>query len=400
MTTIDVSSVANRLMSSRFADLAEHRRYFPVPTNMKRLIDVIEDSDLTGKGGASFPTASKLRAVLKANGTPIVVVNGSEGEPVSGKDAFLLQSSPHLVLDGAMYAAAAIRAKRIIVCIKENDGLSLQSVTTAIAERKRAGEANPFDVELVPDRFISGEASALVNWINSRNPRPLPKTRRIWEGGVRGRPTLVDNVETLAHITLIANHGANWYRSGASRLLSVAGDVHSPGIYEAPYGSGLDALLDVAGARLQHARAVLVGGYFGSWLTIDEGRQRVVDDTLGCGVVLVLPKAACGVRETARVLKWMAGESAQQCGMCVNGLASIAEMTSRVYFGTANDESISWLVRWANQLDGRGACGLPTGAVTFLRSALHVFESDFENHRKGQPCTMSERPFLPLGARR
>ena len=175
------------------------------------LMDDVEASGLLGRGGAGFPAATKLRAVAGRRRT-ILLANGAEGEPASGKDACLLAYSPHLVLDGVSAAAAAIKADMAIVAVKENRPDALAAVEAAIAERSRVDRLQPV-VVAVPADYVAGEESALVNFMNTGLALPTFTPPRPFERGVRGRPTLIQNVETLAHLALIARHGAAWYRA-------------------------------------------------------------------------------------------------------------------------------------------------------------------------------------------
>ena len=168
-------------------------------------------SGLTGRGGASFPTARKLRAVAAGRDAPVVIANGTEGEPASAKDKVLLAREPHLVLDGAVLAAHLVGARQAFVVVHE---AVREIVDRAAAERKRARrDGIRLKVMTGADRFVGGEASALVNWVGNGIPLPTATPPRVFEHGLDGRPTLVQNVETLAHLALIGRYGAQWFRS-------------------------------------------------------------------------------------------------------------------------------------------------------------------------------------------
>ena len=185
-----------------------------------RLLEQLEASGLVGHGGAWFPVAAKWRAVVGASRRrPVVVANGAEGEPASRKDTLLLARAPHLVLDGLALAASTLRAQQAIVYVPAS---SIPTVEVALAER-RASRLDPIAIELAesPDTFISGQESAVVNALAGRRgavPSFVGLTT-IRERGVGGRPTLVQNVETLAHVALLARFGADWFRGVGTRLL-------------------------------------------------------------------------------------------------------------------------------------------------------------------------------------
>ena len=167
-------------------------------------------SGLTGRGGASFPTARKLRAVAAGRDAPVVIANGTEGAG-ERQDKVLLAREPHLVLDGAVLAAHLVGARQVFVVVHE---AVREIVDRAAAERRRAHrDGIRVKVMTGADRFVGGEASALVNWVGNGVPLPTATPPRIFEHGLDGRPTLVQNVETLAHLALIGRYGAEWFRS-------------------------------------------------------------------------------------------------------------------------------------------------------------------------------------------
>jgi NADH:ubiquinone oxidoreductase subunit F (NADH-binding) len=400
-----VSIVLPRLLASAGAHgqampLGRHRLLHAAPPMPGRprddLIAVVERSGLRGRGGASFPTATKLRAVRDGRQRPVVVVNGAEGEPASGKDKLLLTTAPHLVLDGALLAAAAVGAREVVVCVDQAATAALGAVRRALEERGRAERVPPVRLAALPSRYVAGEETALVHWLNGGPAAPTRTPPRPYQRGVDGRPTLIDNVETLAHLAQIVTFGPSWFRQlgtpdePGSLLVTVSGAVARPGVYEVAIGSPLGELVRTAGGR-QPATPVLVGGYFGSWLgagdaisaRLSNQSLRPFGAALGCGAVVVLDEDACGVGETARVLAWLAGQSAGQCGPCVYGLAAIATATGRLRDGHGGAEAIALLRRWAGQIEGRGACRLPDGAVRLLRSALDVFDDDVRLHLRG-----------------
>jgi NADH:ubiquinone oxidoreductase subunit F (NADH-binding) len=252
-----------------------------------------------------------------------------------------------------------------------------------------------------------------VHWINGGDAKPTTTPPRPYQRGVRGRPTLVNNAETLAHVAMIAQFGPDWFRTmgtasePGTALTTVAGVVAKPSVYEIPMGLPLAELLRAAGAP-DAIGGVLVGGYFGSWLSPDLASNvrlcnealRPLDAGFGCGVVDVLPAGGCGVVESARVLSWMAAETAGQCGPCVNGLHAIATTFNELARGSGRTDDIALLERWATQIEGRGACRFPDGAIRFLRSALALFGSDLAQHARRHPCADARRPpVLPIPRR-
>lgn len=343
---------------------------------------------LHGRGGAGFPTARKLEAVA-AGRRPIVVANGAESEPLSGKDRVLLEAVPHLVLDGALAAARAVGARTVIVAVPADAGRARASLAEALAARP---DADGVTVAPVPRRYLAGEETALVQHLGGGPLKPRVVPPRPSERGLRRRPTLVQNVETLAHLALVARHGAAWFRAlGASTrpgsaLITLSGAVARPGVYEIETGTALGRIVDAAGGLSEPARAVLTGGYFGTWAALDAGRTAPLDATLGCGVICVLGESACPVAELSRTSSWLAAESARQCGPCLHGLGAIAAALRRIEAGGADEVAAARIAHWAGQVEGRGACHLPNGAVRFVRTGLALFADAVEDHRRHGPC--------------
>jgi NADH:ubiquinone oxidoreductase subunit F (NADH-binding) len=383
------------------------------------LIEQVELAGLRGRGGGGFPAGAKLRAVAGAGrspigGRPIVLVNAAEGEPASFKDRTLLRALPHLVLDGSELAARAIGADEIVICVCDTSTEALAGMSAALAERARHRRRDAPRAQLVtvPNRYVSGQESALVNHVNGGPALPTFTPPRPFERGVRGRPTLVGNVETLAHVALIARHGPEWFRElgvasqPGSALVTLSGSrLAYPGVYEIETGSPLSALVDAAGGVEGPLRAMLVGGYAGAFL--DGGLLRGValsDEhlapygaSLGAGVVVLLSAEACPVAELARLTRWLAAQSARQCGPCVFGLDAIASTVEQLTLEKADRSEIGQraqrrLAGLGSLVRGRGACSHPDGAARLVASALEVFADEFADHARHGPCGACARP--------
>jgi len=393
--------------------LARGHAHAPVVHRGAGLVEAVAAAGLRGRGGAAFPTAVKLRAVAAARGRRALVVNGAEGEPMSAKDRVLLDTAPHLVLDGAALAAEAIGAREVVVAVKGSALPTRESLHRALAARR---DPNRMNVRTVPDAYVAGEETALLNGLNGGPPKPSLALGRPYERGLARRPTLVCNVETIAHVAMIARYGAAWFRElgtpehPGSALVTLGGAVTRPGVYEIALGTPAAQVLASAGVPPVPLRALLVGGYYGAWLPgdataslrLDDRSLREWDASLGAGAIVALPADACPVAEVTRVIVWMAGESARQCGPCVHGLDAIAGALASLAAGTGDRAVIARLERWCGQVAGRGACHHPDGVIRFLRSALGVFAGEFEDHRRYGPCDACDRrPVLAVpGARR
>ncbi len=362
--------------------LAEHvRRLGALPAAGRDFIDVLDRARLTGRGGAGFPVAAKWRAVAaRSRGGAVVVVNGAEGEPQSKKDRLLMAGRPHLILDGAFTAARVLRAHRVVLYIGEEHHAARAAMLQALGERT---ERHTVSMVAAPSRYVSGESSAAVHLLNEAVATPTTSPPSPHEQGVQGRATLVQNVETLAHVALAAR-GV----TPRTHLVTLAGGVSRPGVLEVDDGTTVAQAVEWAGGATAPARAVLLGGYFGSWvdahrawdLPIDGAALREKGLSLGCGVIGLLPGTRCGVCETAGIMHYLAGESSAQCGPCFYGLRALSDACSRIAHHGANEDDLARLRRWAVDVKGRGACKHPDGAVQFLQSALVTFDREFATH--------------------
>ena len=372
-----------------------HREFGELPSVGPELISMLDDAGLRGRGGAGYPTGRKMAAITGRK--PVVVGNGTESEPLSRKDVELMTRAPHLILDGLIAAANAISADRVYLCLHVD---AMPAVTEALRERRAVGD-DLHGIQLVEAAtgFVAGEESAAVRKIEGGPGLPRHRIVRTAVSGVRGRPTLVNNVETLAHIGLIARFGSEWFRSVGERddpgtmLITVSGAVSRPGVVEVPTGTLLtDILEQAAAADPREVQAVLVGGYHGSWLSPGEFTDlRLSRPALkpfgaspGAGVIHSLNLTECGLIRTAEITEYLSGQSANQCGPCSNGLPRLAELVSELAHGRVNDHLIEETERLTGLVDGRGACRHPDGTARMVRSALSVFAGEIERHRRNR----------------
>ena len=389
----------------------------PVPYRGRAgvLIGEVRAAGLTGRGGAAFPVHRKLEAVASARaGRAIVVGNAAEGEPASHKDEALLFLAPHLILDGLQLAAEAVGAGRAVLYVR-GDLRARTRLGDYLPERDAYGlDRVPVEVVWSPKRFLAGEESALASRVSGGPALPRFTPPRVFERGVDGRPTLVQNVETLAHLALIARYGPGWFRAlgtpdePGSMLCTLRQASGSVDVAEAAIGTPLATLLDLSAVQGNGAptSAVLVGGYHGAWLpaaqaaglTLSNAQLRPAGAFTGAGVLAALPADRCGVLESARVARYLALESAGQCGPCLNGLPSIAAAMAELADSRPHPRVLDDLSRWAGLVEGRGACHHPDGTVRFLRSALRVFGPEIRLHQQGRCSAATSRPFLPVPA--
>lgn len=401
--------------------LTEHLRTFgPMPRIDARsgsapgsLVDEVERAGLRGRGGGWFPTHLKLRAVVESSASrgrlsrtrqPIVIGNGMEGEPASSKDVVLLTSSPHLVLDGIEAAARTIGATEAFITVHRGSS-AIPALERAIAERPDT--ELPITLDTPPARYVASEESALSHWIGDGVAQPVYPDRP-FQKGAGGRPTLVQNVETLAHLGLIARHGGDWFAAvGApsapgTTLVSIGGAVRHPGVLEVPTGTTVAQLLERAGGATSTIRGFLTGGYGGGWVAAegfaetpwDPDAMRSAGAVIGASILWAVGEEVCPLDELDRVVHWMAGESAGQCGPCVFGLPALSEDVHSLASRAVDPGRDARLQRHLTLVTGRGGCKHPDGVARLVATGLDAFAEEVTQHSMGR-CTAA----AGLGAR-
>lgn len=359
-------------------DLAAHVRSFPQPAaTTPVLLADIETIGLTGRGGGHFPVAKKL-APLVTGGVDAVVINGSEGELLSAKDAALLQLRPHVVLDGAQALARAVRARRIVVWLHDGADASLASVRAALEERD-ASSAHTHEcvvqILLGPARYLTGEASSVIAGVRGEPvlPKFISDPAKPW---IDGEPVLVHNVETHARIGALSHVGAHGYETTSLVTLSVGSERR---VVEVTPDVTFAELFAAQGVR--PPRLLLLGGYGGTWyawtrladLQLDPVAMRAAGASFGTGIIAVPPRDRDELQWSAEILEWMAGESAGQCGPCIFGLPELArEYRQAVEARHFQQRRLRKVQETMALIEGRGACRHPDGAIRMARSALDV----------------------------
>lgn len=363
----------------------------------------LEHSGLLGRGGAGFPVGRKWRSVaVRTNGRGVVVANGAEGEPRSHKDRALMAHRPHLVLDGAMLAAESIGAPEVVIYVGEEHVRAHAALLRALDERAGRPEP-PVRIVRAPISYVAGEASAAVQYVNRGIALPTAPPRPS-EAGVDGRPTLVQNVESLAYAALIARFGAEWYAAAGrtqvrgTALVTVGAVGDATRVREIELGSTVGEAVAGLGVPREDVGAVLAGGYFGTWsagsrswdLPLDPELMRAHGLTFGCGMVSLLPADGCGVAATAEIMGFLARSSAGQCGPCKFGLAAISEHADALAGCRAGRSELDDVQRLLGLVDGRGACHHPDGAAALMASALVTFADEYDLHARRGRCSVED----------
>lgn len=418
MTTADtaISTVAwagcpPRLLTENREDLAAYRERggYRRLADAEELLAEVDASGLLGRGGGAFPLAVKLRTV-RTNGRvrgSVVIANGEEGEPASVKDRWLLRNRPHLVLDGLRLAAAVVGAERAYVFVSDVD--SARSVEAALGEFDLPGVS--IVVWPVEPGYVAGEETAAVHAINGGPAKPTDKPPRPFEAGVADKPTLVSNVETLAALAYIHQHGSAVFRtqgtaqSPGTFLATVTGAGRPAVLYELPHGVPFTELIALHDVSSDQLRGVLMGGYFAGLVnrrvldtTLDHETIRGIGSGLGCGAISLITDE-CPVAVAASVLEYFDRENAGQCGSCFNGTAAMASACGALRDGAATTEDLERLRRWSVVLRSRGACGTLDAACNIAASLFDQFPDEVTRHLDGScpDCTTgafrAERPY-------
>ncbi|MBI4356181.1 MAG: NADH-quinone oxidoreductase subunit NuoF [Candidatus Omnitrophica bacterium] len=392
-----------------------------VVTSMKpeEVIAEVAKSNLRGLGGAGFPTGKKWSFIPKPSSKPkYLVVNADEGEPGTFKDRFLLERDPHAVIEGMLIAAYAIGSHKAYIYIRGEYGRPCRIFAEAVAEARKYGFVgkkifgSDYNVEIVIHRgagaYICGEETALLSSLEGGKGFPRLKPPFPAIAGLFGCPTIVNNVETLAHVPTIITKGAEWFaklggtpRSGGTRLFSVSGHVRFPGIYEAPHSITLRELIASAGGvRKGHElKAVIPGGMSAKILTANEIDVQMDFDALlaagtmaGSAGVVVMDETVCMVRALHVATKFFSHESCGQCSPCREGTGWVHKIVTRILHGEGRPQDLDHLVGIATNMEGRTICVFADAAAWPVQSYVGKFKSEFEYHIREKRCEIAAEP--------
>ncbi len=366
-------------------DLSTHRvQYGDLPQlSVNMLMALLVDVRLRGRGGAGFLFATKLAATA-AGKRPVVVVNLSEGEPASAKDTALALARPHLILDGAVVTARALRARDVHVVVPRERPMVVQSMRAALNERS---DDVRMHIHIAEQRFVAGQSAAVVELLSGRPNLPVTTWTPTAVAGYRGRPTLLSNAETWAQIGQLTLRGVTAYKSlglplePGTTLLTLASTHGPPQVVEVPFGTPLKQILNSATLD----QPVLIGGFHGSWAdrstleqaTVSVDQMKELGVPLGAGVLLQAGDEECPVQLTSRIVNHLAAQSSRRCGPCFNGLPALAASLEAVLDGRGGTDRLDQL---STLVAGRGACAHPDGTVRLVRSLLAAFPEYVATH--------------------
>jgi NADH-quinone oxidoreductase subunit F len=380
------------------------------------LIQVIKDAKLRGRGGAGFSTGRKWSFMPRGEQVSAVkylVCNADEMEPGTFKDRFLMEGSPHQLIEGIAVAAYAVEAETAYIFLRASYRKAAACLANAIGEayaHNYLGKnilGSHMNLELYvhasAGRYICGEASAMLNALEGRRPIPRHKPPHMSTEGFFGKPTVVNNVETLFSVAPILVHGPQWYlglgrtAEGGTKIYTVSGKVNNPGVWELPIGITIREVVEQyaggmrSGVRL---RAVMPGGASSGFVfdkeldtPLDIASLDKVGSRLGTGTLIVLDDQTCPVAMVLNLQMFYAHESCGWCTPCREGLPWVVELLREIEAGSAKREDLDLLPELVQIMaPGHTFCDLASGAMESLASALKHFRKDFEQHLARQQC--------------
>lgn len=372
------------------------------------IIKTVEAADLRGMGGAGFPTFRKWQFVAAEQDVEVkyLICNGNEDEPGTFKDRLLLEKTPHQVIEGALITALATGVNHLILYINPHEEKAVEAAQQAVSQwqahplfaavAKVLGRPLTLRVFLSSGLYIGGEETAAISSIEGGFPFPKKKPPYPAQHGIHGHPTLINNVETLAHVTHIMHHGAEWYRdlgvgqASGTKIYSLSGDVLRPGVYELPMGTSLrDLVFEYGGGMLagKEFKAVFTGGPSNTLLTqadldvaLDWDSVRARRSRLGTGAMIVISVGTGIVKRVTEYVDFFADSSCGQCPPCKIGTRQISKVLRKIDTGRGRRAELNHLRNLGQLLPGSGRCALVDGAVTVLNSSLDKFMAEYEAH--------------------
>ncbi len=370
------------------------------------ILPVIEQAGLRGLGGSGFPTYKKWQFVAAQpnDQDKYLICNGNEDEPGTFKDRILLEEAPHQVIEGACVTALACGINRIVFYINPDQSESIAAMQTAVAQwcdsewfdklEQALGKKLEIRVMASSGHYIGGEETAAIESVEGHFPFPRGKPPYPAESGVHGKPTLINNMETLSNVSHIVRNGADWFRdlglgeATGTKIYCLSGDVLYPGAYELPMGTPLSTLINEYGGGMlleKELKAVFTGGPSNTILTpkdldvpLDYENVAARDSSLGTGAMIVISEGTGIVKRVAEYVNFFAHSSCGQCPPCKNGTFYAAQLLTRIDTGKGSRADLDALMNLCNMLPGAGRCHMLDGAMKVLQSSMQHFMHEYE----------------------
>ncbi|NGZ03076.1 MAG: NADH-quinone oxidoreductase subunit NuoF [Nitrospira sp. WS238] len=388
--------------------------------NAGQVIDELKKSGLRGRGGAGFPTGIKWDKVLNHRVKErYFVCNAGEHEPGTFKDRHLLKTLPHQLIEGCLIASFTVQAKASFIYVNHEYHEEQQNLKKALAQAKERGLlgknvlGSGFDIELEifdgHGSYVAGEETAMLESMQGRPAMPRQKPPFYpTDFGLYGKPTLVNNVETLCNIPRVLHKGASWFtqvgteKCPGTMMFSLSGSVNRPGVYEMPMGVTIRDLIEQCGGGVPNGRkikAVFPGGPAFSMVTADQLDLPMDFDSLkkagtglGSAGVIVIDDASCMVAKTLHYSNFFKNESCGQCPPCRMGTMNLAGLMTKIEAGEGTQKDLDSMLQLCGFVKGTGYCTLVTGASVLVQSSLKLFRHEYEDHIRQQRCPFQDVP--------
>jgi NADH-quinone oxidoreductase subunit F len=384
------------------------------------LIALVKDSNLRGRGGAGFPTGMKWSFIPQNDGKPhYVVVNGDEGEPGTCRDLPLMMNDPHSIIEGVIIASYAVRANRAFIYIRGEAVHAIRRMTAAVEQARANGYVGTnvlgsgFECEIVvhagAGAYECGEETALLDSLEGRRGQPRLKPPFPATNGLYDAPTVVNNIGSLASVPYIVLGGSDWFKemgpegSPGPNIYSLSGRVKNPGQYEAPMGSTLRELLDLAGgmSRGKDIKFWTPGGSSTPLFTVEHLDIPLDFDSAlnagsmnGTSAVMIFDEDDCVVRAVKKWSEFYEHESCGKCTPCREGTYWYVGIYERLEAGHGTTEDLATLLDLSDNILGRSFCALGDGAVSPVTSSIKYFRDEYLAHIEGHGCPFATKPAL------
>lgn len=390
-----------------------------VEMSSQEICKMITDSGLRGRGGGGFPTGRKWEAARVQNSTKkYVICNGDEGDPGAFMNRSVMEGNPHSVIEGLMIAACAIGANETLVYVRAEYPLAVERMRRAVADAERAGilgknvfgtgQSMKCEVMEGAGAFVCGEETAMIASIEGRRGMPTPKPPFPAQSGLWGKPTIINNVETLAHVSRILNVGPEVFRSigtkdsPGTKTFALTGHVSNTGLVEVPFGTTLrEVVLNIGGGVTDDSgklskggfRAVQIGGPSGGCLTQDHldlplsyDSLRSVGAMVGSGGLVVMNDRTCMVSIARFFMEFTQRESCGKCVLCREGTKQLLALLDDVIEGRADANTLVLLEKLGHAVQAGSLCGLGKTAPNPVLSTLRYFRQEYEEHIFEKKC--------------
>jgi len=363
------------------------------------VVNEVKNSNLRGRGGAGFPAGMKWSFIPKVEGPKYLTVNADESEPGTFKDREIMETCPHMLIEGSLITCYAFGAKTAFIYIRGEYQVAADRLEAAVEEARRANLLMDYQVHVFrgAGAYICGEETALLESLEGR--RPMPRNRPPFPAveGLYARPTVVNNAETLSNVPHILNNGAEWFKAIDPKIFCLSGHVNRPGNYEMAIGSAtIRQLIDDYGQGViggLAVKGVLPAGASAPMLTgdkldtkLDYAAIQEAGSMLGSASFIVLSEKACIVRAATRMVEFFRRESCGKCTPCREGTMWVHKVLQRLEAGQGTEADIDLLLSLADEINGKVMCPLGNFSTSPVVSTVKQFRAEYEAHVREGKC--------------